>query len=150
MSLWPIFVAVAAGWALQLWLTLRQTQAYLRSTAELRRHGAVATGKGGRRYRGGVAFVSLATDGTRVTAAVSLRGWTTFARPAPLPHLTGVRLGALAGDGEIAGLRDNERAAARDAARTLRSARRTAETSTATSGPDRRDVRITTGVVTPA
>ncbi|MDP9392325.1 MAG: transcriptional regulator GutM, partial [Actinomycetota bacterium] len=89
MTVLLLLGAVVAGWMVQLWLTLRQSQAYLRAVAQLRRSGVVATGKAGRRYRGGTAFVSLATDGKRVTDALSLSGFTTFARPKPLPALVG-------------------------------------------------------------
>jgi DNA-binding transcriptional regulator of glucitol operon len=150
MTVWILLGAVVAGWMLQLWLTMRQSRAYLRAVAQLRRSGTVATGKGGRRYRGGVAFVSLATDGKRVTGAVSLKGFTTFARPAPLPALTGMRLGAVAGDRPIPGLTDSERDAAREAVRMLRAADRTVESTAGTSSPGAKGVRIPTGAVPPA
>jgi DNA-binding transcriptional regulator of glucitol operon len=129
MTVWLLLLAVVAGWLVQTWLTLRQTRAYLRAVAHLRRSGTVSTGKAGRRYRGGVAFVSLATDGKRVTGALRLKGFTTFARPSELPALVGLRLGVLAGDRPIAGLTDNERNAAREAVRSLRSAESAAGTS---------------------
>jgi DNA-binding transcriptional regulator of glucitol operon len=135
---------------LQFWLTLRQSRAYLRAMAELRRSGTVSTAKSGKRYRGGVTYLSLATDGNRVTGAVSLKGFTTFARPAPVPALAGMRLGAVAGDRAIPGLTDSERAAARDAVRLLRTAHRTAEPTAGTSSPGAKGVRIPTGAVPPA
>lgn len=133
MTVWILFAAVVPGWLLQLWLTSRQSLAHVRETARLRTLGTVATGKGGRRYRGGVAFVSLATDGHRVTGAVSLRGFTTFARPVDVPALVGLRLGVVAGDRPVMGLRDNERVAAREAAGSLRAARGAVQTSTGTT-----------------
>ena len=133
MTVWILFAAVVPGWLLQLWLTSRQTLAHVRETARLRTLGTVATGKGGRRYRGGVAFVSLATDGQRITGAVSLRGFTTFARPVDVPALVGLRLAVVAGDRPLAGLKDNERIAAREAAGCLRSARRAVQQPAATS-----------------
>ena len=133
MSAWILLLAVVLGWLLQLWLTSRQSLAHVRATGRLRALGTVAVGKGGRRYRGGVAFVSLATDGKRVTGAVSLRGFTTFARPVEVPALVGVRLGVVAGDRPLAGLADNERVAAREAARFLRSAPGAVPTPAATS-----------------
>lgn len=146
MNIWMLFAAIAAGWMVQLWLTSRQAQAYLRATRVLRTHGTVATGQAGRRYRGGVVFVSLATDGRRVTAAQGLRGLTTFARPTPLPALVGLRLAVVAGDRPLEGLTDNERDAARQAAGMLRAAvPRTADAPAATSSPRDADVRIPTG-----
>jgi DNA-binding transcriptional regulator of glucitol operon len=133
VSVWFLFAAVVPGWLLQMWLTSRQTLAQVRETARLRALGSVAVGKGGRRYRGGVAFVSLATDGQRVTGALSLRGFTTFARPVEVPALVGLRLGVVAGDRPLEGLKDNERVAAREAAGCLRSARDAVQKPTATS-----------------
>lgn len=118
-----VLAAVVAGWGVQLWLTYRQSIAFNQVSVALKRYGAVAVGQAGRRYRGGVAFVAIATDGRRVTAAQTLRGWTTFARPRPLPVLEGRSLAILAGSREVDGLRDNEREAVRQAAQTLRATR---------------------------
>ncbi len=150
MSIWILLAAVVLGWMLQLWLTGRQTVAFSRATSRLRGLGTVAVGKGGRRYRGGVAFVALATDGRRVTGAVVLRGMTTFARPADAPALVGLRLGVVAGDRPLQGLPDNERAAARSAAGMLRAARGTVPASTATSGDPGTGVPSTAGAARPA
>lgn len=118
-----LLAAVVAGWGVQLWLTYRQSIAFNQVSVALKRYGAVAVGEAGRRYRGGVAFVVIATDGRRVTAAQTLRGWTTFARAQPLLALEGRSLAFLASSREVDGLRDNERAAARQAAQTLRATR---------------------------
>lgn len=148
MSPLVLLVAVVLGWLLQLWLSSRQSLAHVRATGRLRRLGAVAVGKGGRRYRGGVAYVSLATDGKRVTGAVSLRGWTTFARPVEVPALVGLRLGVVAGDRPLEGLSDNERVAAREAAGFLRSARGAVPTPAATSSGGGTSEPVPTGVAT--
>lgn len=151
MTVWiPLLVAVVAGWMVQFWLTLRQSRAYLRAMTQLRRSGTVATAKSGKRYRGGVTYLSLATDGKQVTGAVSLKGFTTFARPAPRPALVGLRLGAVVGDLPIPGLTDSERDAAREAVRMLRAANRTAESTACTSSPGAKGVRIPTGAAPPA
>ncbi len=147
MTVLLLLGAVVAGWMVQLWLTLRQSQAYLSAVAQLRRSGVVATGKAGRRYCGGTAFVSLATDGKRVTDALSLSGFTTFARPKPLPALVGMRLGVLAGDRSIAGLTDSERDAAREAVRMLPSAARTNDGPPGTDSQSAPAVRIPTGAL---
>ena len=149
MSVWFLFAAVVPGWLLQLWLTSRQSLAHVRETARLRRLGTVAVGKGGRRYRGGVAFVSLATDGQRVTGAISLRGFTTFARPVEVPSLVGLRLGVVAGDRPLAGLKTTARVAAREAAGCLRSARGAVQKPTATSSGGG-GKPVTTGAALPA
>lgn len=149
MNVAILLAAVVLGWLLQLWLTSRQSLAHTRATARLRSLGTVAVGKGGRRYRGGVAFVSLATDGRRVTGAISLRGFTTFARPVELPALVGLRLGVVAGDRPLEGLTDNERVAAREAAGFHRSARGTVPTPATSSGGGP-GMPVTTGAAQPA
>ena len=80
--------AVVGGWFVQLLLTHRQTTAFTNATRQLRTRGTVAIGTGGRRYRGGEAFVAIAVDPQGAVAdAITLRGWTTFARPAAMPGL---------------------------------------------------------------
>jgi DNA-binding transcriptional regulator of glucitol operon len=149
VTTWIVLAAVVLGWLVQLWLTSKQSMAYVRATGGLRALGAVATGKGGRRYRGGVAFVTLATDGKRVTGAISLRGFTTAARPVELPALVGLRLAVVAGDRPLEGLKDNERIAAREAAGFLRSARGAVPTPAATSSSEGGQ-QVTTGAAQPA
>lgn len=116
-----LLAAVVAGMGVQAVLTLRQGRAFTAATRQLREHGAVAIGQGGRRYRGGRAYVALASDPAGVvTEAIVLRGWTTFARAEPLPAVRGKRLSRLAGSGDLPPLRPNEREAAREAAQVLR------------------------------
>ena len=148
MNIWMIFAALVGGWMVQLWLAMRQSQTFLHAQKTLRPLGTVAVGKGGRRYRGGVAFVTLATDGQRVTGAKSLRGLTTFARPTELPSLVGLRLNVVAGDRPLPGLKDNERAAAREAAGMLRAAR--SSTGTGVTSADVPDTPLRTGTASPA
>lgn len=115
-----LLAAVVAGWVVQTLFTYRQSMAFRRRANELRGLGTVTIGAGGRRYRGGQAFVALALDDEcRVSAALVLRGWTTFARPRPLPAAVGQRAKKLAGPAEISGLVPAERAATREAARLL-------------------------------
>ncbi len=148
MNIWMIFAALVGGWMVQLWLAMRQSQTFLHAQKTLRPLGTVAVGKGGRRYRGGVAFVTLATDGQRVTGAMGLRGFTTFARPREIPALVGLRLNVVAGDRPVPGLKDNERAAAREAAGMLRAARGT--TGTGATNADVPESPLRTGAASPA
>lgn len=135
MTLWLLLVPVVLGWMLQLWLTARQTTAWTRELRRIRPLGVTAVGKAGRRYRGGIAYVALAVADKRVTGAFVLRGFTTFARPTPLPALVGLRLGVVAGERPLEGLADLERAAARDAAGMVRAAPTTELGATSTAGP---------------
>lgn len=116
--------AVVAGWALQTLLTYRQSATFRQDTAGLRGLGTVSVGAGGRRYRGGRAFVALAVDEAgRVRGALVLRGWTTFSRARPLSPVVGQRASKLAGPAQISGLDCTEREASREAATLLLHAR---------------------------
>ena len=84
----------------------------------------MTVGTGGRRYRGGRAYVALAVDsGGRVRGAQVLRGWTTFAKAKPLTAVVGQRVNKVAGDSPIAGLDKTAREACREAATLFLSAR---------------------------
>jgi len=120
-----LLAAVVAGWAVQMLLGYRQSRAFRRETAALQAYGQITVGTGGRRYRGGRAFVALAVDaGGHVRAATVLRGWTTFARSRPLYAVVGTRLNRLAGQTPVNGLDAPAREACRQAAELLISARR--------------------------
>jgi glucitol operon activator protein len=72
---------------------------------------------GGRRYRGGRAFVAIAVDHADVVSdAITLQGFTTFARARPLPALRGQQVRRLGGDGDVPELSRQQREAARQAA----------------------------------
>jgi DNA-binding transcriptional regulator of glucitol operon len=119
-----LLVAVVAGWGVQALLTYRQSQAFRRQAHALRELGTVSVGVGGRRYRGGRAYVALAfDDDARVRGALVLRGFTTFSRPVPLDAVVGRRAGRLAGTDDVPGLRDNEREACRQSAQLWKKAR---------------------------
>lgn len=119
--------AVVAGGVVQMLLSSRQSRAFARETATLRSNGQVCVGSGGRRYRGGRAFVALAVDerGT-VRDALVLRGWTTAARARPLPEVLGCRVEPLARGQGPADLTGPAREAAQHAAELLLAARRAA------------------------
>lgn len=116
----PIFyllAAVVAGWILQSFLTFRQSMAFNSSVHALRSTGSTSVGVGGKRYRGGRAFVAIAVDDHNIVrGAITLRGLTTFARARPLPGLVGFKVNQVAGDREIPQLSRAQRAAAQQAA----------------------------------
>ena len=56
----------------------------------------------------------------KVADAISLSGWTTFARGRPVPALRGAKVNQLKGDREIPGLTPQQRDAAREAATHLK------------------------------
>ena len=92
-----------------------------RERAQLRQHGTVAVGGGGKRYRGGKAFVAIAADDHgRVTKAISLSGWTTFARPVEIPNAAGLKAVAAAPRSTpIPAIDPQQREALQNAAQTL-------------------------------
>lgn len=120
--LW-FFLLIAVAMGLQLMLTGRQVMAFTRKVHELRQHGRVAIGLGGRKWWGRKVYVALAVDDHgEVVRAIRLRGITQLAHAKPAPHYTGLTLAHLAGDGVVPGCGEIERAAARQAAQTLSAA----------------------------
>ncbi len=116
-SIMWLLVAVVAGWIVQLYVTYQQSMAFNAQVRRLRTRGTVSVGAGGRRYRGGRAFVALAVDGDGVVRdSLSLSGFTTFARGRGVPELAGLRLNVLRGEREIRGISRAQREAARQAA----------------------------------
>jgi DNA-binding transcriptional regulator of glucitol operon len=112
-----LLAAVVAGWLLQLWLTYRQSMSFNDDARRLRHVGTVSVGVGGKRYRGGRAFVALAFDGRgQVADAICLSGFTTGARAKPLPPVLGLRAEQLAGQRDVPGLTGPQREAARQSA----------------------------------
>jgi glucitol operon activator protein len=122
MTQWYIFLllAVVGGWVVQLWFTYRQSTAFMADVRQLRQHGTVSIGIGGKRYRGGRAYVAMAVQDGVVTKALTLYGWTTFARAKDLPALAGWKVNQIKGDREIPGLSSQQRLAARQAAELLK------------------------------
>ena len=119
--------AVVAGWMVQLVLTYRQSMAFNADVRAMRPSGTVSVGAAGKRYRGGRAFVAIAVDDQGVVRdAISLSGWTTFARARRLPALVGQRATRLKGDRDVPGLSLQQRDAARQAATLLLQATRPA------------------------
>jgi DNA-binding transcriptional regulator of glucitol operon len=112
-----ILAAVVAGWVVQLYLSYQQSMAFNRQVLQLRRSGTVSVGLGGKRYRGGRAYVAIAVDDHGIVRdAISLRGFTTFARPRPAPPLFDLKVNAVRGERDIPQLSRQQREAARQAA----------------------------------
>lgn len=118
MAVWFwVIVALVAGWMVQMYVTYQQATSFNRQVLALRGQGTVSVGAGGRRYRGGRAFVAVAIDPRDVVVdAVTLQGFTTFARGRELPALRGQRVSRLDGDTDVPGLSRQQRLAARQAA----------------------------------
>lgn len=116
-SIMWLLVAVVAGWIVQLYVTYQQSMAFNTQVRRLRTRGTVSVGAGGRRYRGGRAFVAIAVDDDGIVRdSLCLSGFTTFARGRGIPELLGLRLNVLRGEREIGGLSRAQREAARQAA----------------------------------
>ena len=56
------FTVLGLAWAVQLFFAWRQAQRFQKQLAILRKEGTVAIGIGGKRYRGGRAYVALVAD----------------------------------------------------------------------------------------
>lgn len=116
-SMLIVLAAVVAGWLVQGYMTIQQSTAFNKQVVHLKRQGVVTVGVAGRRYRGGRVFVALAIDDGRgvVVDAMSLSGWTTFARGKQMAAVVGRTTTEIKGDGEIPGLSTQQRDAAREA-----------------------------------
>jgi glucitol operon activator protein len=111
-----LLAAVVLGWIVQAYLTYQQSVAFNDQVRALRRSGTVSVGVAGNRYRGGRAYVAVAVDETKVVRdALTLSGWTTFARGRSLPALVGARVNQVKGDRDFPGLSKPQREAARQA-----------------------------------
>lgn len=117
--------AVVAGLIVQAMLSWRQQRIFTQDVAQLRREGTVAAGVAGKRYRGGRVYIVLSADGGGIVkGALQMRGFSTLTRAKPFPLLVGKRVSEIAGPHPIEGLDKHQRAAAREAAETLREARK--------------------------
>jgi glucitol operon activator protein len=92
-NLTRILLVIAAMWAAQLALAYLQAKRFQSDLRGLRKQGTVAVGMGGRRYRGGRAFVALTVDeNEKVLDGLVLRGFTVFAKSKPLHEYKGFSL----------------------------------------------------------
>jgi glucitol operon activator protein len=114
-----IIMLIAVMWLIQLFLTFKQSMRFNDVLKPLRQQGRTAVGLGGKRYRGGRAFVAVAEQGGIVVDARMMTGFTVFARPQECPELKGLSLTLLASDGDIPGMKAKVRSAAQMAAETL-------------------------------
>ena len=112
-----LLAAVVLGWIVQAYLTYQQSMAFNDQVRALRRSGTVSVGVAGNRYRGGRAYVAVAVDDDAnvVRDAMTLSGWTTFARGKSLPGLVGAKVNQVKGDRDFPGLSKQQREAARQA-----------------------------------
>jgi len=111
-----LLAAVVAGWLVQMYLAYQQSRSFNDQVRKLQRSGTVSVGVAGKRYRGGRAFVAVAVDDTRIVRdAMSLSGWTTFARGRRLPGLVGAKANQVKGERDYPGLSKQQREAARQA-----------------------------------
>ena len=116
MTLFLVLAAVVGGWMVQMYLTYQQSMAFNRQITDLRRRGTVSVGVGGRRYRGGRAFVALALDEHGIVRdAVTLSGLTTFARGRRLDGLVNVKPSRIRSDQPLPGVSPQQHEAARQA-----------------------------------
>ncbi|MEN9710213.1 MAG: hypothetical protein RL441_205 [Actinomycetota bacterium] len=114
-----IIMLIAAMWLVQLFLTFKQSMRFNDVLKPLRQQGRTAVGLGGKRYRGGRAFVAIAEQGGTVVDARMMTGFTVFARPQECPELKGLSLTLLASDDNIPDMKAKVRSAAQMAAETL-------------------------------
>ena len=126
-----ILLAVVLGWIVQLFATYRQSMAFNSDARALRSSGTVSIGAGGKRYRGGRAFVAIAADDDAIVRdAIVLSGFTTFARAKAAPELVGLRVNRVRGERDIDGLTKPQRLAARQAAELWRRPKNVTERAT--------------------
>lgn len=88
-----LLLVIAAMWASQLALAYMQSKRFQADLSGLRRQGTVAVGMGGRRYRGGRAFVALTADKEGIVVdGLVLKGFTVFAKSKKLNNYIGFSL----------------------------------------------------------
>lgn len=88
-----LLLVIAAMWASQLALAYLQAKRFQADLSGLRKQGTVAVGMGGRRYRGGRAFVALtANEDEIVQDGLVLKGLTVFAKSKTLIDYKGFSL----------------------------------------------------------
>jgi len=118
-----ILAALVAGWLVQIFFTYRQSMAFNDDVRRLRTAGTVSVGVGGNRYKGRRSFVAIAVDERGIVRdAITLSGFTTFARSRALPGLFDVKLSVLRGERDIPHVSLSQRMAARQAAELYREA----------------------------
>ena len=90
MGLGKLFAVIAIMWGVQLFFAWRQAKRFQDQLAVLRKEGSVAIGVGGKRYRGGRAFVALAANEQGIIQkGLLLTGLTTMAKGKPFDDYKG-------------------------------------------------------------
>lgn len=91
-----LFTVLGIAWAVQLFLAWRQAQRFQKQLAALRKSiegGTVAIGVGGKRYRGGRAYVALVADvNGEITDGLLLSGFTVMAKGKPFADYKGFHI----------------------------------------------------------
>jgi DNA-binding transcriptional regulator of glucitol operon len=88
-----LLLVIAAMWASQLALAYMQAKRFQADLSGLRKQGTVAVGMGGRRYRGGRAFVALTVNDSEIVQdGLVLKGLTVFAKSKKLVAYKGFSL----------------------------------------------------------
>lgn len=96
-NLGKLFILIGIMWMFQLWFAFKQAKFFQADVGALRKEGTMAIGMGGRRYRGGRAFVALTCDESGVVKrGMVLKGFTIFARSKALDTYTGFSIGEIA------------------------------------------------------
>jgi glucitol operon activator protein len=98
-----LFILIGIMWLFQLWFAYKQAKIFQDDIRSLRKQGTMAIGVGGRRYRGGRAFVALtAGEDDIVKDGMVLKGFTIFARSQRLTAYTGFSIDEIASGDRIA------------------------------------------------
>jgi DNA-binding transcriptional regulator of glucitol operon len=88
-----LLLVIAAMWAVQLALAFMQAKRFQADLKSLCMQGTSAVGMGGRRYRGGRAFVALTSNEMGIIQdALVLKGFTVFANSKKLSSYIGFSL----------------------------------------------------------
>jgi len=88
-----LLLVIAAMWASQLFMAFMQAKRFQADLKSMRMQGTSAVGMGGKRYRGGRAFVALASDENGIIKdGLVLKGLTVFANSKKLTNYTGFSL----------------------------------------------------------
>lgn len=88
-----LFTFLGLAWAVQLFFAWRQAQRFQKQLSTLRKEGTVAIGLGGKRYRGGRAYVALVADPSgHVTSGLVLSGLTVMAKGKPFADYKGFHI----------------------------------------------------------
>ena len=102
-NLGKLFILIGIMWLFQLWFAYKQSKIFQDDIRGLRKQGTMAVGLGGRRYRGGRAFVALTADDNGIVKdGLVLRGFTIFARSKQLSAYTGFSIKEIASGNRVA------------------------------------------------